>query len=90
MVSVGTVVPSPGSGEVTAGASVVVGGSVGMVTSAGLSPLMAGVGGPSLLQALEAPTTRRRPAARASARRRGRGGVWMAEGTAWDYHFDGG
>jgi hypothetical protein len=71
-------------------AVVVVGGRLGRVTSAGFSPLMAGVGGPSSLQALNAPAAMSRPAASAKARRRGREGVWWAERTTCEYHFGGG
>jgi hypothetical protein len=64
--------------DVPAGASgvlVVVGGSVGMVTSPGFSPLMAGEAGPSSLHAVTAPNVAIRATARAKARRPAREGL---------------
>ncbi len=60
--SVASESPPPSNGVL-----VVVGGRVGMVTSPGFSPLMAGVDGPSSLQAVIAPKVTIRVAARAKA-----------------------
>ena len=68
--------------SVVAGASVVVGGSVGTVTSAGLSPLIDGLAGWLSLQAVNPrPVTARRATRAPSTRRRGREEMSTGEST---------